>query len=336
MGTIDLATSPEHTVRSYGFSLVFTAACGVFCTLFLCNLFGRIVLLPRPLFLALFLGLLACGVFLGVCAGSLLLGGSLRMNWNVLALSMLVAVFTGSAMSFYLYHRERLERRVAALKDVEIENERLKRIDSEIRLQGLQSKLNPHFLFNTLNSVAALIIEDPAKAEQSLVCLSGLYRKVLSASNKTWIEVGEELDLLRDFLELVRLRFEERLAFSIHCPEPLLRKKIPALLLQPLAENAVKHAEERAQQKVGIRVSVEEDAGALVLRVSDDGPGFDVDRTAPGFGLYSVQERLRLAYGEDFVFSIRSGEGRGTEVAIRVPDREPPGPGVAAAGKVRG
>jgi sensor histidine kinase YesM len=217
---------------------VYTAGCGVFCTLFLCSLFGRIVLLPRPLFLALFLGLLACGVFLGVCAGSLLLIGSLRMNWSILAFSMLVAVFTGSTMSFYLYHRERLEHRIAALKDVEIENERLKRIDSEIRLQGLQSKLNPHFLFNTLNSVAALIVEDPAKAEQSLVRLSGLYRKVLSASNQTWIEVGEELDLLRDFLELVRLRFEERLAFSIDCPESLLRKKIPALLLQPLAENA--------------------------------------------------------------------------------------------------
>lgn len=316
-------------MRSFGFSLVYTAACGVFCTLIMCSLFERIILLPRLLFVAVFLGLLACGVFLGVSAGSLVLSGSLRMNWRILIFSLVVAVFTGSTMSFYLYHRERLEQRIAALKDVEIENERLKRIDSEIRLQGLQSKLNPHFLFNTLNSVAALIIEDPAKAEQSLVRLSGLYRKVLSASNQTWIEIGEEIDLLRDFLELVRLRFEDRLTFSIVCSEPLLGKKIPALLLQPLAENAVKHAEERAQHEVGIRISVEEDAGTLVFRVSDDGPGFDVDRTSPGFGLYSVQERLRLAYGGDFVFSLRSGQGRGTDVAIRVPDREPPGPGGA-------
>jgi two-component system LytT family sensor kinase len=324
LGIIDIFTAPGHAVDSIVYSFVYTAACGVFCTLLLCNLFDKIILLPRPLFIAVFLGLLAVGVFLGVCAGQLVITGRLQVNWRILAFSSVVAVFVGSAISFYFYHRERLEERIAALKDVEIENERLKRIDSEIRLQSLQSKLNPHFLFNTLNSAAALIGEDPAKAERSLVRISGLYRKVLAASNQTWIAVEEELDLLRDFLDLLKLRFEERLSYEISCPDALLGKRIPALLLQPLVENAVKHAEEgRAPGAALIRISVEGgDPGRIVMRVADNGPGFDVERAAPGFGLYSVQERLRLAYDDDFALAIRSGEGRGTEVEIRVPDRE--------------
>jgi len=228
-------------------------------------------------------------------------------------------------MTIYAYHRERLEQRIAALKNVEIENERLKRMDSELRLQGLQSKLNPHFLFNSLNVAAALIYDDPPRAEQALVRLAGLYRKVLTASSQTWIELGEEMDVLRDFLELIKLRLDERLVFTLECPERLRSERIPGLLLQPLVENAVKQAEERVDGTVGVQVSADESGGTIVLRVIDDGPGFDVERTAPGFGLYSVQERLRLAYGEGFGFSIRSGEGCGTEVEIRLPAGGKPG-----------
>ncbi|MBN1939540.1 MAG: histidine kinase [Candidatus Aminicenantes bacterium] len=288
-------------------------------------MFGYIVLLPRLLFLGSFLALIAGGVLAGNILAGLILYARLRLSLQVLVFSLLIGVFAGSAMSVYAYHREKLERRIAALKNIEIENERLKRIDSELRLQGIQSKLDPHFLSNTLNSVAALVYEDPPRAEQALVRLAGLYRKVLAASSRTWIDLSEEMDLLRDFLELVKLRLDERLDFVLECPEGLRSERIPGLLLQPLVENAVKQAENRTDGGIAVRVSAGGEGDRIVLRVSDDGPGFDVERTSPGFGLYSVQERLRLAYGEDFGFAIRSGEGRGTEVEVRIPAGRKPG-----------
>jgi len=303
-------------------TFILMMTCSFFCALLLCQVFGFIILLPRPMFILLFLGSIAVGVVLGNILGGLILIGRPWLGKQTLVISLVIGIFMGSTFSFYIHLRDKLERRIAALKNVEIENERLKRIDSELRLQGLQSKLDPHFLFNTLNSVAALIYEDPRRAEQGLVRLANLYRKVLSASNQTWIELDEEIELLRDYLELVRLRFDERLDYTLECPDGLRRKRIPGLLLQPLVENAVKQAENLTEGEIRVRVSAEESGGEIIFRIADDGPGFDVERTAPGFGLYSVQERLRLAYGEVFGLTIRSAEGRGTDVIIRIPAEE--------------
>ncbi len=304
---------------------MYTVSCSIFCSVLLCRLFGYIVLLPRFLFLVSFLALTAGGVLAGNILAGLILFGDLRLSLQVLVFSLLIGVLAGAAMSVYTYHRETLEQRIGALKNIEIENERLKRIDSEIRLQGIQSKLDPHFLSNTLNSIAALIYEDPPRAERALVGLAGLYRKVLSASNRTWIGLGEEMDLLREYLDLVKLRLDERLVFILDFPERLRDERIPGLLLQPLVENAVKLAEDRTDGKVGVRVSAGASGGRIILRVTDDGPGFDLERTAPGFGLYSVQERLRLAYGKEFEFAVRTDKDRGTEVEIRIPSGLKPG-----------
>jgi LytS/YehU family sensor histidine kinase len=297
-------------------------ACAFFITILLCSTIGTISSYPRPVFFLLFSLFVAAGVLLGVTTGYLILEKRLSLRTNTFILSLVVGMGTSVVITSYMFLRENLRSQIARLKDVEIENERLKRIETEARLNSLQSKLNPHFLFNTLNSTAALVYDDPAKAEESIVRLSGLYQKVLSISNQTMICLSEEIELIEDYLELEKLRFDEQLTYAIHCPAALEKRKIPGLLIEPLVENVVKHAQSHADRPIAIDIDIQEKHNGLVITVKDNGPGFEVHKSTYGFGLFSIQERLRLMYKDDYDFDIKTGQGQGTEVIIRVPARE--------------
>ncbi|UCE04471.1 MAG: histidine kinase [bacterium] len=202
---------------------------------------------------------------------------------------------------------------------MEIENERLKRFELEARLSSLQAKPNPYFLFNTLNSTAALIYEDPPKAEKSIVRLSDLYRKIFSISNQNFILLREEIELIEDILELEKLRFDENLSYNIACPEILKDKKLPGLLIESLVENVIKHVYGKTDKKIHIDVDIEEQDNQLYIHVEDNGTGFDMIQADLGFGLYSIQERLRLLFGDNAGFDIDSVLGKGTKVKLMIP-----------------
>jgi LytS/YehU family sensor histidine kinase len=186
-------------------------------------------------------------------------------------------------------------------------------------MSDLQAKINPHFLFNILNTTAALIYDDPARAEESIIRLSSLYRRMLSLSSQTFVSVGEEVELVSDYLKLERLRFSDQLNYRIVVPETLKNEKIPALLIEPLVENVVKHCLEPTRKSLKLEVGIRKDGGSIVITVADNGPGFDVGKSGFGYGLYSIQERLRLLFGDNHTFDISSSEGEGTEVLIRIP-----------------
>lgn len=306
---------------SYKITFVYTLACTLFCSIFLIASFDHIYCLPRAVFLTLFTFLVAAGVLLGVVTGNLILYKQLSLDAQTLAFSFLMGILFSAIFSGYFVLRNRLEQKMLRIKEMELENERLKRIELEARMSDLQAKLNPHFLFNVLNTTAALIYDDPAKAEQSIVRLSSLYRRMLSLSSQTFVPIGEEVELVSDFLELEMLRFSDLLNYRVIVPETLKNEKIPALLIEPLVENVFKHCLEPTRKSLKLEVGIRKDDRYIVISVADNGPGFNVEKTGFGFGLYSVQERLRLLFGDNHTFNISSREGEGTEALIRIPVR---------------
>jgi len=298
---------------------VFTVCCSFFCSWFLCGFYSRIKKFNRLFFCAAFIALVTFGVFLGVILATLILQQKFETDLQTYYKSLFFGIIASVLITGYVVLKENLEEKVMKLKEAELENERLKRYEVESRLNSLQAKLNPHFLFNTLNAAASLTQEDPLKAERNIVRLSELYRKVLSISEKTFIQIAEEIELIEDYLELEKMRFDEKLTYSIDCPANLKSRKIPGLLIEPLVENAIKHNLDKSGNALAISISFNEEGKNIFITVRDNGAGFDPEKTEWGFGLFSIQERLRLLFKENFKFEINPALQQGTTIVIKMP-----------------
>ncbi|MFZ5518846.1 MAG: sensor histidine kinase [Candidatus Zhuqueibacterota bacterium] len=323
---IFLASGTLHTIMTaqpwryvYLQSFVYTMTCTFFCASLICYFNDRISRYPRLAYFSLFISLVVVGVFLGVIAASLILKQKIALARQPILFSLVFGLVSSIVITAYMILKQNLEEKITRIKEIEVENERLKRIELEARLSSLQAKLNPHFLFNALNSTAALIYDNPAKAEESIVQLSDLYRKIFFISNQNFITLSQEIDLIEDMLELEKLRFEENLSFRIVCPAPLRATKIPGLLIEPLVENVIKHAHGRDNRAVHVEIDIKNEADHLAISVTDNGAGFDAGKADPGFGLYSIQERLRLLFGDSGRLDIASEPGKGTTVKLRIP-----------------
>lgn len=202
--------------------------------------------------------------------------------------------------------------------------ERVRAELAQAELRALRAQINPHFLFNTLNSIACLIAENPRAAEETTTRLAEIFRYALAASERDQARLADELEFLRSYLEIERTRFGSRLRLEEAIEPGLDAVPVPSLLLQPLVENAVRYAVAPRPEGGTVRLSARRDAGRLVVEVSDDGPGFDGDAmpSGEGFGLHSVRERLRAAGLLDALV-IESAAGRGTRVRISLPILEP-------------
>lgn len=297
---------------------IYVSSCTFFCSLLLNMLYEQISLLPRLLFFLIFTLLSSLGVGIGLMMSSLILQGKINFNNNYL-LVIIVGVVFSAGITLFEVHKLKLEKKIAHLKRAELENEQLRRLESEARFNSLQAKLNPHFLFNTLNSLAALVYDNPQMVEKSIVRLSELYRNVLSISNQTFIPVEEELSLIRDYLELEKLRFGDKMNYSFHYSKNIHNIKIPGLLIEPLVGNVVKHVLEKQKETVSIEITVQVNKKYIKISVSDNGPGFKTSSISSGYGLTSIRERLKLLYDEDYDFYIDTKSRKGTLVTIRIP-----------------
>src|SRR5262249_19636433 len=155
----------------------------------------------------------------------------------------------------------------------------------------------PHFLFNTLNTIASLIHSNPAGAEDTTTRLADVFRYTLRASEREHARLGDELEFLRAYLDIERTRFGGRLRIEDAIAPGLESQLVPCLLLQPLVENAVRHGVSQRAEGGTVRITARRESDHLVIEVADDGPGFD-GRGVPGgtgFGLHSVRERLRAS-----------------------------------------
>jgi len=229
-----------------------------------------------------------------------------------------IAIVIGLCVHTYEKVRGRIRATNLQLRTQELEKERALKLATEARLASLESRLHPHFLFNTLNSISALILEDPALAEQTVQRLAALLRTSLDACERERVSLGEEIRLVTDYLEIERARFRERLSYSTEVGAGLEALLIPPLTLQPLVENSVKYAVSPRAAGGSIRVSARLLTSGLALEVWDDGPGFSEDAITRGHGLDNLRARLHALLGEGAKLSVNSG-GAGTTVTIHIP-----------------
>lgn len=173
----------------------------------------------------------------------------------------------------------------------------------ESELKALRAQINPHFLFNTLNSIAALVSIKPEEAESVTEKLANLFRYSLQASKQPTVTLADEVEATEMYVAIEQARFRERLHVDMAIDTALHKAQVPSLLLQPLVENAVKHGCAKMEEPCRIRVRAEQsDAGRVQLTVRDNGPGFATTDPAvifaKGTGLSNVRDRLRLFFGE--------------------------------------
>ena len=240
--------------------------------------------------------------------------------WAWLRNSTIFALLFGAIVTGYFVLRYRLEENAARLAEKEIHEQRLLQLKTKAELEALRAKINPHFLFNALNSIASLIPLDAAAAEEMVERLARLLRYTLDASNHETMTLSEELAIVREYLEIEKVRLGERLSYTIAAEEELLRLPLPGLLLQPLVENSVKHG--LAHSKNGGRITIDcrRESDRCRIEVHDTGKGFDEAARREGFGLTSVRERLVLQYGEDYDFQLT--QQNGVQIVIHLPLRK--------------
>jgi len=219
--------------------------------------------------------------------------------------------FVSYAISYYKQYRDE-ELRLATIET------RL----AQAELQALKMQLHPHFLFNTLNSITALIYNNPEAADRMTTHLSDLLRKALDKENVQQVSLREELDFLGRYLEIQQIRFADRLQVTRDIAPETLEAQVPNLILQPLVENAVEHGITSRPERGEIRLSSRRDNSTLVLTVADNGPGVAGDDQmyeSGGRGLANTRERLRQLYGAGHNFGIHNRPDGGLLVKISIP-----------------
>ena len=278
---------------SFGENLVFSQCIGF--TMLLLIQAGWRTLWPttRPPRLPFF-GLITAAVVTGWLGGSLLASFALGIPWtagrNAWA-AFAVTVTAGAAGTWFFWNRHRA---------ADMERQRI-----EAQLKALQAQIEPHFLFNTLANLDALIQTDPGRARAMLGHLNDYLRATLAATRRESSTLADEFALLRGYLEVQRVRMGERLRFSLELPESLAQADLPPMLLQPLVENALKHGIEPKVEGGEVRVSAREAKGRLLLEVADTGRGSGnashiarpaLDTAGTGVGLANVRDRLAAAF----------------------------------------
>lgn len=212
---------------------------------------------------------------------------------------------------YYRRYRER-ERQASALATELV----------QARLQALRMQLNPHFLFNTLNTVLALIHESPESADRMLVRLSQLLRRTLDCGDTQEVPLREEIQFLKLYLEIEQMRFPDRLTVSYDIPKKTEELLVPQLILQPLVENALRHGILPREEAGRITISARVRDSALELAVRDNGIGLRDGAARPpreGIGLSNVRSRLAHLYGSAQQFTVGNAEGGGVQAIISIP-----------------
>jgi two-component system, LytTR family, sensor histidine kinase AlgZ len=233
-------------------------------------------------------------------------------------IALVLSTMTVSFVVVYERLRSRLHVSALELKTKELERQRALKLATDARLSSLESRVHPHFLFNTINSVSSLIPEDPKRAERMLTQMANLLRFSLDSAQTGLVELEREKKIVEDYLDIEKARFEERLRYEMAIPAELAFAQVPPLALQTLAENSVKYAVSARRQGATIRISARNEDGKLVLEVCDDGPGFQAMELPSGHGLNNLQERLAVVFGEKAKLDIGSTTA-GTSVRMEMP-----------------
>jgi two-component system LytT family sensor kinase len=209
-----------------------------------------------------------------------------------------------------------------ALREREVRVAALARAAAESRLEALSVRLQPHFLFNALNTISAAVYEQPAAADEMIGHLGDLLRHALRTSEQPEIALSDELDVLQSYLAIIGARFGDRLQCVVQADPDARALAVPAFLLQPLVENAARHGSV-VEYASAIRIRIERVGDELHIAVENEIPWGGAEEPIPGTGLATTRDRLRLLYGDAHSFTARA-TGNRFEVSIRIPARVAP------------
>jgi sensor histidine kinase YesM len=256
------------------------------------------------------------GAFLGAAASGM--GAAVIFEKHGLSQLLILGVLFGSIITYFFSSREQI-----AASKLRIQEEKIKRLTSEKKaaeanLKLLQAQIEPHFLFNTLSNVLNLLDSDVEKGKSMLVDFTRYLRTSLVKIRWQHATLGHEMEMIRAYLNIFKVRMEDRLKFSIELPDQLKDIAFPPMLLQPLVENAIKHGLEPMLNGGDIRIKVEEKNGILRLAVIDTGMGISGDYHS-GLGLASVRERLASLYDKRAAFILEENQPCGVIATLEVP-----------------
>src|SRR5579872_2137850 len=229
-----------------------------------------------------------------------------------------ITIIVGSAVHVYEEMRYRLESTTLQLRTKELEHERALKLATEARLASLESRLHPHFLFNTLNSISSLIPEDPERAEKLVEQMAALLRFSLNSSRNGVVPLEQELKIVNDYLAIEKARLGDRLTYYVTAPRDLDSAPVPPLAIQTLVENSIKHVIAPDRAGGWLAVKVNRSNGALHLDVRDSGPGFNLLESPEGHGIDNLRSRLTALYGSAASISSAREDGAAA-VRLQIP-----------------
>lgn len=185
------------------------------------------------------------------------------------------------------------------LQEKELELSRMNELKTKAELDALHSKVNPHFLYNALNSIADLSITDGKKARQMTIALADLFRYSINYSHNNYTSIDDEVAMTEVYLQIEKIRFEDQLNYSVSVDKEAGSYLVPRFILQPLVENAVKHGLKRTGQLTEIFLEIKKSDNGLVINIADNGPQFPHELN-PGYGVKSVYDKLDLLFPGDY------------------------------------
>jgi LytS/YehU family sensor histidine kinase len=236
---------------------------------------------------------------------------------NQLSLLFVIYVIMSGLVYAFKFYRE--------LKDKEATEETLRRLAAEIELRGLKSQMNPHFLFNALNSISALVTEDPKQAREMIARLSELLRISLERRDRMLVPLQEELDFARLYLGVEHLRFRDRMDVREKVDPELLGVLFPAMVLQPLLENAVKHGIAKKRGKGIIRLEMkrkDKRIKCLISNTVSEAMIRNSDTVSNGTGLKNIRQRLDLLYKDEYDLSMGYSGKESFDVHLSLPVKD--------------
>jgi sensor histidine kinase YesM len=338
--------TPRNVLKDLVYTIIISAVIAVFLTLtgittksFVINLivsqsfglsiFSIIIFLlwifkpekTAPLAFIVLIGI-ASGILIGLQIGPFVLlrifSIVLWQQEKSLLQPIILGITFGSVATYFFYAKARLRVSMG-----ELQQERIKRLSSEkealeANLRLLQAQIEPHFLFNTLSNVLSLIDTDPASGKSMLVDLIHYLRTSLSRTFPDPITLDQEMDMIKAYLNIQKIRMGERLHFKIELPDAVSKHPFPPMLLQPPVENALKHGLEPKMEGGEIMIKATEEEDLIRVEVMDTGCGFSSLHNA-GVGIGNVKERIKLLYGEKGRFIIEENKPNGVRAIIEVP-----------------
>jgi len=231
---------------------------------------------------------------------------------------LFVSVFLVS-FARILFNYSRLEN-VLNRSQAELEDVRKNDQYTKMQLDVVYSKINPHFLYNSLNSIAGLATADGNKARDMAIALSKLLRYSLNYSENKFATLEEEAGAIRTYCDIEKIRFEDRLKYEIFIPDDIKAFQVPRFLLQPLVENCIKHAFGKSEEGILIRITAMVENNEIVITIHDNGQPFP-DQINPGYGFRNVNDKLHLLFPDKYTFEIINQPEKNIRITIRQPDK---------------